>query len=154
MALATLSRPVGADAALVLATIGDAQQDQRFLKLLAALRAHGGMLPDDEVRSIGFVSRSGVCLGEALIRRDLYALNWRHQRWVPMFQFHLPGMQINSAVSDVVSEMFQVLQGFELTEWFTEPNPWLDHRRPLDLIETASSLVKNAARADRYLLGG
>lgn len=154
MSLATLTRPANANPLMTLATIGNDHQDQRFLKLLAALRPHGGMLPDDEVRSIGFVSRPGFGLGEALIRRDLYALNWRHQRWIPMFQFHMPGLQINSAVSDVVAELFPQLQGFELTEWFTALNPWLDHRRPLDLIEAAPSLVKHAARADRFLLAG
>ncbi len=154
MSLATSTQAHRAGALMGLAAFGDDLQDQRFLKLMTALRPHGGMLPDDDVRSISFVSRPGFGLGEALIRRDLYALSWRHQRWIPMFQFHLPDLHINGAVSDVVAELFPHLQGFELTEWFTTVHPWLDHRRPLDLIDVAPALVKHAARADRFLLAG
>jgi hypothetical protein len=136
------------------ATFGSDQQDQRFLKLLAALRQHGGMLPDDDVRRISFVSRPNFALGEALIRGDLYALNWRHQRWIPMFQFLMPGLRINATVSEVTAELSPRLQGFELTEWFTSTHPWLDHQSPLDIIDASPALVRNAARVDRILLAG
>jgi hypothetical protein len=127
-------------------------QDTRFLQLLADLRPYGGMLPIEDVRSIGFVSHTSVSLGEALIRRDLFALTWRHRMWLPMFQFRMPGWQLSATASEVAGLLHPVLQGFELAEWFVMPSAWLDQRRPVELIDTETAKVRHAAQADRFLL--
>jgi hypothetical protein len=129
-------------------------QDNRFLQLMADLRTYGGMLPIEDVRSIGFVSHAGLSLGESLMRHDLFALTWRHRQWLPMFQFRMPGWELSTNVSDIACLMHPVLQGFELTEWFITPSGWLDDQCPLELIDTNPSQVRHAARADRFLLAG
>jgi hypothetical protein len=154
MALITPSAKRGNPKMPAFAAFGCYQQDQRFLTLLTALRPHGGMLPEDDVRRISFVSQPSFMLGEALIRRDIYALNWRHQRWIPMFQFHMPGLRINTTAAEVVAELSPYLEGFELTEWFTALHPRLDHQSPLELLDAAPTRVRSAARVDQILLAG
>lgn len=129
-------------------------QDDRFLQLMKSLRPYGGMLPDEDVRSIGFVSRAPFSLGEALMQRVLFALTWRHRLWLPMFQFRMPDLAVSPQVSSIANLMHPVVQGFELAEWFVAPNPWLDEQTPLDAIESDSVQVMNAARADRFVRAG
>ncbi len=129
-------------------------QDDRFLQLLAGLRPHGGMLPIEDVRSIGFVSHAGLSLGESLIRRDLFALTWRHRMWLPMFQFRMPGWKPSAGVAEIAGLLHPVLQGFELAEWFITPSPWLNDRCPVELVDTDTAQVRHAAQADRFLLAG
>jgi hypothetical protein len=129
-------------------------QDSRFLKLLVDLRPYGGMLPMEDVRSIGFVWHAGLSLGESLIRRDLFALTWRHRMWLPMFQFRMPGWQLSTHASEIAGLLHPVLQGFELAEWFVMPSPWLGERCPVELIDTELAQVRHAAQADRFLLAG
>lgn len=125
------------------------RQDDRFLQLMTHLRPHGGMLPGEDVRSIGFVRRAGLSLGEALMRRDVFALTWRHRLWLPMFQFRMPSWALSPPVSSVARLMHPVVDGFDLAEWFVTPNPWLGGHIPLEAIENNAPLVMQAARAYR-----
>lgn len=132
--------------------LGIDSQDSRFLRLLADLRPYGGMLPIEEVRSIGFVQHAGLSLGESLLQRNLFALTWRHRQWLPMFQFHMPGGALSTNVSRIAGLMHPVLQGYKLAEWFVSPNGWLNDQCPLDLIDTDTAHVRHAAQADCFLL--
>lgn len=128
--------------------------DRRFLQLVFDLKPFGGLMSDADVRNISFVARPGFALGEALLSRSLYAISWRHRLWLPMFQFSMPGWRLLPASSDVVTEMFPAYQGYELTEWFLTPSPWLEQRRPVELLHSAPGQVRHAARVDRYLVSG
>lgn len=129
-------------------------QDDRFLQLMVKLRPHGGLLPIEEVRSIGFVKHANLFLGEALIRRDLFALTWRHRLWLPLFQFRMPGWELSTKASEIAGHLHPVLQGFDLAEWFVTSSPWLGERCPVDLLDTQTEQVRYAAQTDRFLLTG
>lgn len=124
-------------------------KDRRFLKLISDLRLHGGMLPIEEVRSIRYVSNPEMLLREELVRREFFALKWRLRLWVPIFQFHLPGWEISRNAAKVAGLLHPFLQGFELAEWFTTANPWLEDNSPVKLLETQTENVLKAAMADR-----
>lgn len=128
--------------------------DNRFLKLMSDLRPYGGMLPVEDVRSIGYVRHADISIGEALIRRDLFALTWRHRMWLPMFQFRMPGWEVSSSAAEIAGLFYPLLQGFELAEWFVTASPWLGERFPVDLLESHPTQVRHAAQADRVLLAG
>jgi uncharacterized protein (DUF2384 family) len=134
------------------ATHDEDSQDERFLRLLSDLRPYGGMLPIEEVRSIGYVRHAGFSLGESQIRRELIAATWRHRMWLPIFQFRMPGWQRDHRVAEIANLLHPVLQGVELIEWFASPTPWLSGRTPLDLLDGDLAQVHYAAQADRFLL--
>lgn len=127
-------------------------EDQRFIDLFTRLKPHGGMVSDDELRCLHTVSRTGLSVGSALLRRELVAIEWRHRLWLPMFQFQLPAWALSRSVAAIVHELHPALQGFEMVEWFATPNPWLRHRSPLDVLERDPETVLRAARADRFLI--
>jgi len=128
--------------------------DDRFLNLMSDLRPYGGMLPVEDVRSIGFVRRADMSIGEALIRRDLFVVSWRYRMWLPMFQFRMPGWEISNNAAEIAGLLFPLLQGFELTEWFVTASPWLGEKCPVELLEEHPAQVRHAAQADRFLLAG
>ena len=57
-------------------------------------------------------------------------------------------------VRRVAYEVTAVLDNWTLASWFTEPNAWLKHQRPVDLVESYFSDVLHAARADRFVAAG
>lgn len=127
-------------------------EDRRFFKLFARLMPYGGMLSDEELRCMHTASQSAVVLGHALLKREVIALGWRHRLWLPMFQFHLPAWEPSPHVTEVVADLFPVLQGFDLVEWFLTPNAWLRDHRPVDMLQREPQQVRHAAQVDRFLI--
>lgn len=129
-----------------------ALEDRRFIDLLSRLKPHGGLLSDDEFRDAHEVGGAGFSLCAGLWRRELLALDWRHRLWLPLFQFRGPGGSLSAPVAAVVNEWYPLLQGFDLLDWFLEPNAWLRDRCPIDLIDAEPVELVHAARADRFVI--
>jgi|GEM_PF-794873 len=129
--------------------------DEHFLELLSAYRATGGLARDNEVvRRCG--DHGGRCLEQFMRARAegrLIRFEWSGLEWLPLFQFDAD-MRLDTQVQSVINELVPVFDGWELAQWFAQPNGWLDLLRPLDLVVSALPRVIDAARADRFIAAG
>jgi hypothetical protein len=73
-----------------------------------------------------------------IVERLAVSFEWQSQTMLPMFQFDLPGLTLRPCVAEVVQELRDVFDGWDLALWFAESNAWLcgaapgrrDWRRP------------------------
>jgi hypothetical protein len=119
----------------------------RFLRLLAASRASGGLMRETE--ALQRLARHNPCTRPV----EAIRFEWSGDHWWPMFQFDA-AMALREPVVRVRAELRQVFDGWDMAEWFVQPNSWLEGRCPLDLLETEPADVLRAARADRYVAAG
>jgi hypothetical protein len=74
------------------------------------------------------------------------------QLWPPWFQFGSEGLNVRPGPASVIHELAPVFDGWEMANWFAQPNLWLANARPVDLLDRSPSDVIGAARADRSSL--
>jgi hypothetical protein len=124
--------------------------DGSFLRLTEELRAHGGILPLEELRALCHVGNPGFGLAESIMRGDVFTLMWRRQIWVPCFQFIGTNWTPCKRVFSITAEVRPAIQGEDLALWFIEPSPWLRGETPLSLVHSETERVRQAARIDRF----
>ena len=131
-------------------------QDSRFIALLNGFRGNGGLQrlsALQAIRSDAWGSHVVEALPARVSDRTVLGIPWDHQAWVPNFQFDARGA-IKPPVAAVFLELTWSHDPWELATWFVTPSIWLQHVRPIDLLETAPAHVLEAARADRYVGDG
>lgn len=129
----------------------DQQRNMRFVSLLNAYRASGGLARANEVAA-QFQRRSnqGIpVLGGWLIRRHAIAFEWHSKLWMPLFQFNPSDMTLRAGLADILAELVVVYNDWEVANWFAQPNPWLSEGLPADVLAVAAPQVLWAARAER-----
>lgn len=92
-------------------------------------------------------------LENCLQRGMLIAFDWHSGLWLPLFQFDRVDMSLREEVFRPCVELSGVMDGWELALWFVRPQCSLQHRSPLELLETQPSLVLDAARREHFLKG-
>ena len=97
---------------------------------------------------------SSLGLDLAITAGQVFSFHWHDSAWVPMFQFDPATLARRPAAAQVLAELAESLDGWDLAGWFARPNDWLAQQRPLDLLDRALPEVLQAARADRFLLAG
>jgi hypothetical protein len=77
---------------------------------------------------------------------------WQSQTLVPMFQFDRSDMALRRGVSQVIDELADTFDDWELAAWFAAPNSWLEGAAPVDLIDTdpAGGPTSSAGRSIHY----
>lgn len=126
--------------------------DVNFLRLTEELRPYGGLLPLEELRALCHVSNPGFGLAESVMRGDVFTLDWRHQTWVPCFQFMSANWKPCQRVFSITAEMRPTIDGEDLALWFIEHSPWLRGATPLSLVHSETERVRQAARIDRFAI--
>jgi hypothetical protein len=136
--------------------VGSAPSSAGFVAMLAAYRATGGTArADDLARLLQDRQHGGyVSLARLLATRQVFSFEWRDSHWVPMFQFDLNDLSIRPGPQQVLAELSTEFDDWSLAVWFTQPNSWLNHRKPVDLLGTDLKNVIDAARADRFIAAG
>lgn len=131
-------------------------KDQQFGELSRATRAHGGLVTGDDVaRRMGRHCNQPIsALARLIVARRVLSLEWRSQLMLPMFQFNESDMSLRAPVHAALDELRCVFDDWELAMWFTQPNCWLQERRPVDLVVSDGEAVAHAARADRFVARG
>ena len=124
--------------------------------MLAAFQRSGGMARGDDLgRLLDYLNRGDfVSLARSIASGAVFGFAWREVFWIPMFQFELRDLSINTAPQAVVAELAGSYTGWSLASWFSEPNSWLQDSRPVDLLKTDLPAVLGAARADRFVVNG
>jgi hypothetical protein len=130
-------------------------QDRRFVELLDAYRASGGLARAQEVHVLHkrCTEPERRALTRRIAGRELISFEWQAQAWLPLFQFGRRDMALLPGLAAVLAELVPVYDGWEVAEWFVSATPALRNTAPLALLPQAWDLVLDAARMDRFILG-
>ena len=131
-------------------------EDREFLQLSRAYALHGGLAAGEQV---AWCMRREwdqpvSTLAKWIVRREVVNLVWRSQILVPVFQFSGTNMQVRPVVRQLLAELRDVFDDWEITAWFAQPNAFLRDERPLDLINVDDAGLLQAARTDRFVARG
>lgn len=129
-----------------------AGSDAHFIALLNAYRASGGLAAGPEITARQ-PSTGLSTLGRAITSRTVISLDWNGQRWLPLFQFEPGDLAVRAPVRALIDELSDVLDDWELADWFVEPNAWLHGAAPLPCVDTDFARVHDTARALRFACG-
>ena len=89
-----------------------------------------------------------------IVNRAIVSFLWRSHTHVPLFQFCPDDMSPRREVTDVVRQLADVFDDWEMAFWFAQSNSWLEGLAPAEIIGHDASAVHAAARADRYIARG
>jgi hypothetical protein len=131
-------------------------EDREFMTMGRVFGEHGGMVTADElVQSMRTnLPQPLSIVGRWIADRAALQFTWRSQTWFPCFQFVGNSMSIRPAVSEVVLELRDAYDDWELALWFAGSNEWLDHASPIEVIQRDAAAVVRAARIDRFIARG
>jgi len=131
-------------------------RDQAFVAMLPAFRATGGLATGDEVGArIAVHHRDGLSrLARRIAANELISFTWRANLWLPMFQFDRQTMEMNPGAHQVVCELAELMDGWEITQWFATPHPALRDALPVEMLNSQREATRNAARLDRFIALG
>jgi hypothetical protein len=121
-----------------------------------AYRRTGGLLSGDQTVLLlrGHAAQPISRLARWIVGRRIVSYVWQAQTLVPLFQFDRADMSLRNDASQVIDELADTFDDWELAEWFAQPNAWLQGAAPVDLIDADLPAVLQAARADRFIARG
>ncbi len=122
--------------------------------MLQSFKRSGGLSQAQDVADL-MASRHGQDVGTLakwIVKGDLVHFDWRHETWLPMFQFDLSTMTPSTNVGRVLREFAGVLDAWEIAHWFARPCVALEGRTPAESLATDPDGVLQAARCDRFLI--
>jgi len=133
--------------------------DAEFAEMQRAFAPYAGMSTGDELLLRASRSRPLPIssLARPIARRELVSLMHRGQLLLPNFQFEPGSLQLLPAMTEIVLELRDVFDDWDLALWFAMPNVVLQHARPVDLLASRGSgvsEVREAARVDRFIALG
>jgi hypothetical protein len=131
-------------------------QDSLFIALLNGFRSSGGLQRLSVLQATrrdAWSTDVTEALPARVADRKVLGIAWSYQAWVPEFQFDAHGATKWLAAA-VFLELTPSHDPWELATWFVTPCTWLQHVRPIDLLDLAPARVLEAARADRYVANG
>lgn len=136
--------------------IGHLPDNSGFVAMLTAYRGTGGVARSDDLARLMEDRNCGsfVSLARLIVTRAVFAFEWRHTSWIPMFQFDLSDLSIRPGPQRVVAELGSEFDNWALAAWFARPNSWLNNQAPVELMESRLAAVLDAARADRFIATG
>jgi hypothetical protein len=130
--------------------------DREFAAMSRAFREHDGMVTADDL-----VHSMRTCLpqplsviGRWIAQRAAVQLVWRSQTYFPWFQFARNPISIRRPVAEVVLELRDAFDDWDIALWFASGNEWLDRASPIDVIGRDAAEVLRAARIDRFIAKG
>jgi hypothetical protein len=131
---------------------------REFEAMREAYRASGGIAHGDDLARLLTDRQCGdfASLAVLILAREVFAFQWRKTFWVPMFQFNLHDLTVRASphVSQVLAELADEYDGWDLAVWFARPNQWLQGARPVDRLNSNFAQVLEAARTDRFIAAG
>lgn len=131
-------------------------EDRQFCLMERAFRPTGGLVGGDEVvRLLRRRSDQPISmLARWIVSREALSIEWHARTLLPLFQFKLADMNLRPEVTTVLRELSDVYDDWGVALWFANPNAWLDHSAPVDVMGRDAGAVMDAARADRFVVRG
>jgi hypothetical protein len=126
----------------------DQPSSRRFIAMLEAYRATGGMAPGNFLcQSLQQHQRGELGQLARLVEdRRLFVLDWRGDSWIPMFQFDADDLSCKAGPALVRAELAGLDSGWAIASWFARPNAQLEGRLPVDIVDLDLGAVVDAAR--------
>ena len=131
-------------------------EDRELMTMSRVFGEHGGMVCADElVRCMRKnVAQPLSIVGRWIAERAAVQFAWRSQTWFPCFQFAGNPMSIRPVVSELVLELRDTCDDWELALWFASRNERLGHMPPVEVIRCDPAAVVRAARIDCLIAKG
>jgi hypothetical protein len=131
-------------------------QQQAFVALRKAFRAHGGLVRGDRVEQrLDRLQGPGVrLLAQRVAAGELIGFEFEGALWLPLMQFDPADMSPEPALARVAIELAGVFDGWDLCCWLAAPSPSLRDCAPMDVLESDPLAVLQAAREARFIAGG
>jgi hypothetical protein len=130
--------------------------DSDFVAMQNALRPTGGLACGNELsmRLHGAGEGGYARLARWIVGRQVFSFAWHDTFWLPMFQFEPHELAPQPALRPVLSELFDVMDGWAIANWFVQPNVALAGQAPVSLWRSDSREVFHAARLQRFVMKG
>jgi len=139
-----------------MAPTDEADASNRLLAIGAVYARHGGMLRADEVvlsmRSDWDQPIS--VLARWIVSRAVVTIDWRSEILIPVFQIDFRSRELRTGCREIVAELNDVMDGWEMAQWFATSNPWLGGLAPVDMLAVSWRSVVDAARVARFIVRG
>lgn len=128
----------------------------QHIMMVDAYRRTGGLVSGAEVALLlRRHSRQPLSLlARWIVARRVVSFVWHSEILVPLFQFDRHDMSLRREIGQVVDELADTFDDWELAAWFAQPNSWLQDAAPVELIDVDQPAVLQAARADRFIARG
>jgi len=154
--LTALRRPLAATPASRSADWSRQVLEHRLQIISDTFERQGGLWSDREVerRLRAHVDQPISILAHWIVGRRLVTFLCQQQRWVPAFQFDAGNMSLRRDPQQVLSELADVFDDFDVADWFASPNLLLQGAAPVDRIGDHPCCVLAAARLDRFVANG
>ena len=126
------------------------------LALPGAFHRIGGLMTGDDLALLlrSTIDQPISRVAQWIARRKVVNFVWRAQFLLPAFQFEPVSMLPRPHVGEVIAELADVYDDWEIAAWFAAPNSALDDKAPAQAIATDVRAVVRAARADRFVTVG
>lgn len=128
-------------------------RDRAFFLLSTGYRTFGGLARGTELAD-RWPNGGLSWLARRIASREVISFEWRGDLWLPLFQFAALEPKVALAARTLITELAPVLDDWELAQWFTSTNAWLDNLSPLEMIRDDFERVQCAARAHRFACQG
>ena len=131
-------------------------EDRQFAMMEATFGRTGGLARDNVVahQLRRHTGQPVSALAHWIVERTIVCLPWHSHMLVPMFQFNPDDMTLRPGAHEVLRELVDVFDDWELALWFARPNAWLHGATPVDKMVHDQLAVHRAARADRFIARG
>lgn len=131
-------------------------EDREFMTMRRLFDDHGGMLTAEELVEFmrPSVAQPLSVVARWIVERSAVQFAWRSQVWFPCFQFAGEPMAIRPVVSQIVLELRDAYDDWQLALWFARRNECLDQAPPVAVIGCDGAAAVHAARADRFIVKG
>lgn len=149
-----VGKNVNPTASTLRAEINATPSSDGFLALLRAFFGSGGIARAIELEDMLQERQRGdyISLARLIANGRLFFFEWRDTLWVPMCQFDPRTFQIKPAFEKVWFELAPTLGGWQAANWLAMPNPALNNRRPIDVLDLDFQAVLSAAKLERGLM--
>ncbi|HXD06942.1 MAG TPA: hypothetical protein VN680_12885 [Burkholderiaceae bacterium] len=130
--------------------------DQQLATMTRVYARHGGLFSSDTVARLMRQSTEQPIsrLAHWMVERTVVQIGWRAQTLLPLFQFVPHEMTLRPQVAQIVRELSDAYDDWDVAWWFANSNVFLDGALPVDVLERDAQAVLNAARADRFIAIG
>ena len=129
---------------------------RQFDQIELAFNRHGGLLRGDEVAlHMRRVFDQPISqLARRIVAREVIKIDWQSDMLLPMFQFDPATFALRPGCGEVMAELRDMMDDWDIAHWFATPCPWLRGIHPVDMIESCWHEVFQAARAVRFAWRG
>ncbi|HXD07173.1 MAG TPA: hypothetical protein VN680_14045 [Burkholderiaceae bacterium] len=131
-------------------------EDRELLQMREVYARHGGLWSGDDIaRAMRHRATQPLSvIAKWIVEREVVHLSRHSFILLPMFQFDPMELKLRPGVREVLLELRDALDDWELCAWFAQPSTWLDGAAPVDRLASHAQAVVQAARADRFVALG